>query len=323
MMTDLSKYMCRTRFAMFVDFAFRELHPKEKFLRNWHTRVIADTLQLILNLEGVPTNRVILNSPPNTLKSHICSVSLPAWFLGRHQQKSVLIVSETPELAFDLQERCSELMHSRRYRVVFPTVKITKSSRTLELKAGGTIRHCGIGQLAQHRKSDLVVIDNPQSLYNFDRFKPQSFAEIGRLLKHPEKSLLVLNTRRLADDDLSAYLLEKMNGWGLLSFPAVAIGHEDWTLTYGPYSRMRGELLHPEYQGWDHLMARLSEMGGEAFCHQYLQSKYSPPTWEARPYTSEYGENLTMIGNFGATDATANFLVELEAEYQSNRLMLT
>ncbi len=317
-----AQYMFRTRFAAFVDFAFRELHPEEMFHRNWHIEVIADVLQWISNLEGEPSNRMILNSPPGTLKTHICSISLPAWFLGRNPRKTVLIVSESPELALDLQSRCGELMSSRRYQTIFPAAGIARSSRVLELRAGGKIGHCGIGQLAQP-KSDLVVIDNPQSLYNLDRVKPQMFTELWRLLKHPKKSMMVVNTRRLADDDLSDFLRRKLTGWGLLSFPAVALDHEEWILPTTAHTRMKGELLHPAYEGWDHLMERVEELGGEAFSQQYLQSRYTPLAWHSRPYVSEHGENLTMIGNFGATESTADFLVELDAEYRSNLAMLT
>ena len=181
-----AQFIYRMRFRSFVDFAFRELHPDEFFLRNWHIDLMAEILSMIYHDRIQGMNRLICNLPPGYLKTHICSVSFPAWVLGRDPRKSVLIMSEDPGSALELQERCAELISSSRYRAIFPRTKIKKVSRTLELDYGGCIRHAGIGYTSQRKKSDIVIIDNPQSMSSLDRIKPENFAEIGRLLKKSE-----------------------------------------------------------------------------------------------------------------------------------------
>ena len=40
------EYIYRMKFRCFVDFAFRELHPDEAFLDNWHVQFMADMKRL-------------------------------------------------------------------------------------------------------------------------------------------------------------------------------------------------------------------------------------------------------------------------------------
>src|SRR5688572_21176885 len=134
--------MYRRDFGAFVSFAFRELNPGEGMDDNWHIRLMAGILQTSWE-HPVPElpRRLIFNLPPGYLKTHICSISLPAWILGRDPRMSVLIVSETPDRALEIRERCAELMSSKRYRWLFPRARILRSSRDLELNYGGRIRH--------------------------------------------------------------------------------------------------------------------------------------------------------------------------------------
>src|SRR5690606_25537668 len=109
----------------------------ERMDDNWHIRWVAAMLQRTWTgwFPALP-RKWIFNLPSGYLKTHICSISFPAWVLGRDPRKSVLIVSETPDQALEIRERCAELMSGRRYRSLFPRARIVRSGRDLELNFG-------------------------------------------------------------------------------------------------------------------------------------------------------------------------------------------
>lgn len=270
------EFIYRKYFSSFVDFAFRELHPDELFFDNWHIQFMADLLQFSLSrTEGAP-RRIAFNLPANSSKTHVCSVSFPAWVLGRDPRKTVLILSETPELAWQLQERCAELMGSARFQAIFSRARIKKVGRSVELKYGGGIRHAGVSYSSQHKKSDIVILDNPQSLHSLERFNPESFIEIGRLLRNPKEGLIVLATRRLGDGDLTEFLCRRQ-GWQSFGIPGVAL--EELEIEFPPnvhHKTTIGEPLNEMVESWEDIERQFRELGAEDFCHQILQSKYSP-----------------------------------------------
>jgi hypothetical protein len=313
-MTEI-EYIYRMKFRCFVDFAFRELHPGEPFLDNWHVQLMADLLEFAWrSLDPATCRRMIFNLPPDSLKTVVCSIAFPAWVLGRDPQKSVLIVSETPQHALEIQDRCADLMSSKRYQSIFPRAKIRKASRQLELNYGGGISHAGIGHTLPHRRYDVVIFDNPQSLHNLERFNSQPYLEIARTLKHPKEGVIIVATRRLAENDLTSVLSRQ--GWPVYPIPAISLQNQE--LAFPPdfsHVNKRGELLHPALEDWDELQQHLFELGGEAFSYQYLQGLYAPQKTGQRVVKDHHGNSLTLIGSFDPTEVTFEDLRKLRAQY--------
>lgn len=311
------EYLYRRHFGSFVDFSFRELNPGSALEGNWHIQLLADLLEFAVTTnDPEAVRRLIFNLPPGHLKTHICSVALPAWLLGRDPRRSVLIVSETPDHALEIQERCAELMASKRYRAIFPQTRIVRRAKCLELSLGGAIRHAGVGGALPTRRSDLVVIDNPQSLHGMERFPVQAFAEIDRTLRDPKRGLIVLATRRLGENDLTSFLA-RQKGWLSYCFPVVSL--QDVQLEFPPDFRhlwRRGEPLQPELENWEAIEARLGEIGGEAFGWQYMQGLYQPKTQGERLLPRDAnGRQWRMIGSFNPTEVAFEDLRELRAQY--------
>lgn len=312
----------RINFKSFVDFAFRELHPDEQFYDGWHIELMSEILQTCHQCLDLPTpRRVIFNLPPNYTKSHTCSVSFPAWVLGCDPRLNVLIISESPEQARQLQERCAELMGTPRYRAIFERTRIKEASGELKLTYGGGIRHAGIGYSTPHRRSDVVIIDNPQSIHSLDRFRPERIVDIGRLLRQPKKGTIVLNTRRLAGDDLSAHLCNSGSGWLLLSLPVVAVRDEIWPSPSGRlHRRWEGDPLDVGYENWDDIEKHFADIGAGAFCYQYLQNQHVPETTGSRIISDVPDENGFIwqeIGTFPASVIVSDHIKRLKERFIS------
>ena len=88
--------LLRADFAGFAERAFVELNPQTDFATNWHFRVMAAKLAAVR--EG-KIRRLVVNVPPRHLKSHLASVSFPAWCLGHNPSTQILCVSYAQDLA--------------------------------------------------------------------------------------------------------------------------------------------------------------------------------------------------------------------------------
>src|SRR5690349_10409451 len=86
--------LLRRHFPSFVQKCFYQLWPAASFLPNWHIDALCYYLDLVCKIR-----RLIINMPPRSLKSFICSVALPAFILGHDPTKRIICVSYGAELA--------------------------------------------------------------------------------------------------------------------------------------------------------------------------------------------------------------------------------
>ena len=116
---DLAEYeaLLRADFSGFAERAFVELNPQTDFAANWHFRVIAAKLAAVREGE---IRRLVVNVPPRHLKSHLASVSFPAWCLGHSPSAQILCVSYAQDLADKLSRDCRRIVMSDWYQRLFP-----------------------------------------------------------------------------------------------------------------------------------------------------------------------------------------------------------
>lgn len=313
---SLAEILIRTQFPSFVDFAFRELNPGATLEENWHIEVMAQYLQAVYRAKSPDLNRTIFNLPPGSLKTHVCVIAFSCWMLGRNPKLSILLISETQELTMQLRQQCEELLRSPRYQAIFNRTRIKSSSRDLVLTYGGGIKHAGLGYNSLHKKSDVVIIDNPQSVQALGRGTVGSVSELRRLLKDP-KGMIILATRRMADTDLSHRLLQSNTGWLCISMPAVAVSEEVWEMPSGrTYVRKKGEMLQERRDQWEELSDSLDELGEDNFCHQHLQGEYRPQAKGSLIITKEDGSKWEVVGNVSKDAIAREYLTALREEFK-------
>ena len=269
---SMYELLYRKHFHSYVNFAFRECYPDEYFYDNWHIELIADLIQFISEYQGDESlKKVIFNLPSGHFKTDLCVVFFITWQLGRDPRLSVLIISETPGLAYELKERCVELMSKPRYKSLFSRARIKSNGKKAELTYGGCIQYSGIHSSVMRKKSDIVIIDNPQSLQSLDRLDPHTLLELPRLLKNHKKGLIMMNTRRLGEKDMT-YHLEQISGWMNYRFPAVA--PHDRNVSFPPHFEhqlIKGEPIQPEIIDWPEVESSLVELGWQHFLYQQMQ----------------------------------------------------
>src|ERR1700693_2805237 len=110
--------LSRYDFHTFMHRAFLELNPRVRFSHNWHNELIAAKLEACFRRE---INRLIINVPPRSLKSHAAAVAFPAYVLGHNSCAQIICASYGQDLASKHSMDCRPLMASDWYRGLFPT----------------------------------------------------------------------------------------------------------------------------------------------------------------------------------------------------------
>jgi predicted phage terminase large subunit-like protein len=123
---ELIAAITRESFADFVKEFWHEIVTDE-IVWNWHMDVLCDELQTVAERIFRKEPRLydlVINVPPATTKSSICSVMFPAWLWTRMPHCRVIGASYSYSLAVDLSRKCRDIVKSEKYKKCFPKVLI-------------------------------------------------------------------------------------------------------------------------------------------------------------------------------------------------------
>jgi predicted phage terminase large subunit-like protein len=198
-----------------------------------HHRILANMLMDIA--EGKKT-RVCVNMPPRHGKSQLVSIYFPAWFLGRHPDKKVLMVSHTTDLAVDFGRKVRNLIDTPEYKQIFPTVSLAtdnKSAGRWNTNVGGEYFACGVGSALAGRGAHLLLVDDPHNEQdiingNFEVFEKayEWFTYGARTRLMPNGRVAIVQTR-WHQDDLTGKVVrdmvqnEEADQYEVVEFPAI------------------------------------------------------------------------------------------------------
>jgi predicted phage terminase large subunit-like protein len=266
-------------FSSFCQFAFSVVRPGVVFKPNWHHAAMAQKLSQVAR----GTNRhLIVTLPPRSLKSLLCSVALPAWFLGHNPWERVVVVSYSDFLARQHANDFRLLVRDPLYQDTFAGMRVsrdtdreittTKRGKRIATSIDGTLT--GIG-------GNLIIIDDPikprDAMSESVRARVIEWYRSTLLSRGDDKKAMriVVVMQRVHDNDLVGYLIEQ-GGFDVLNLPAIAQRTETFELGGGrTYTREKGELLHPEHEPAE-VLAKLKREMGVAFSAQYQQSPIPP-----------------------------------------------
>ena len=203
-----------------------------QFIEGNHIKLLCDALERV---ERGECKRLIVSMPPRHSKSETCSVRFPAWFLGRHPDKKVVLASYSQDMASEQSRNSKSVFYSKEYANIFPN--ITPSINSKEYKTSdkqwetvnrGSYFAVGVGGGLTGRGFDIGIIDD----YVKDRADINSEGNREKILdwykstfytrQSPNAAIIIVATR-WAVDDLIGTLLGQEDGdeWEILSFPAL------------------------------------------------------------------------------------------------------
>lgn len=210
-------------FAAYVAAQFPGYH----FARH-HLRII-DALERV---ERGQCRRLMVFMPPRHGKSLLISEYFPAWYLGRHPDRSVMASSYSGDLAEDFGRKVRNQLAGETWQGVFPSSKLdqrTASASRMGMEQGGSYMAVGVGGSATGRGAHLFLIDDPvkgreeADSETYRRRAKEWYASVAytRLMK--DGAIIVIMTR-WHDDDLAGWILSEHTHeqWEVLSLPAIA-----------------------------------------------------------------------------------------------------
>jgi predicted phage terminase large subunit-like protein len=274
---------CRTDFVSFVRKSFHLLAPGAIFHMNWHICAIAHCLEQV-RLGNI--KRLIINLPPRSLKSIMCSVAFPAFVLGHDPTRRLIVVSYSADLAIKHGNDFRAVVNSGEYHAIFPGMRISamKNTQTEVVTSRNGFRLAiSVDGALTGRGGDIIIVDDPIAALAALSQKSREhvvdfyFNTLLSRLDDKQNGAIVLVMQRLHEDDLAGVLLRGSDEWTVLSLPAIAEQDEQIPIGNGQiHPRHAGDVLHPEREPREVLEALRAQLGAEIFAAQYQQQPVAP-----------------------------------------------
>jgi predicted phage terminase large subunit-like protein len=223
--------------------------------------------------------RVIINIAPRMGKSEFSSYLFPAWFLGQHPDKKVIMATHTAGLSEDFGRRVRNLIDSEEYREVFPGTEVAddqKAAGKWSTSAGGQYYAVGVGGALAGRGADLFVIDDPHSEQDIRANSRATFdsawawfqtGPLQRLM--PGGAIFVIMTRWSLVDLTGRLITYQMNNpdsepWEIVELPAILFEGTE-----------KEKSLWPDQWPLKELKAKKESMDARYWNAQYMQQPTS------------------------------------------------
>ena len=257
----------------FLDFIS---HVYPNYIVGEHHKRLA---QLFEDIANGKKKRVIVNIAPRHGKSELISYLAPAWFLGKHPAKKVIMASHTADLAVNFGRRVRNLVGSDSYKDVFPEVELqadSKSASRWGTNYNGEYFAIGVGGALAGRGADLFIIDDPHSeqdakLGKADVFLPAwEWFQSGPLQRLMPGGAIIVVMTRWSKLDLTGQIVNQMvkndevDEWEVVEFPAILEDNEGEEIP-----------LWPEFWSLEELKARRAALDIRYWNAQYMQNPVS------------------------------------------------
>jgi len=231
--------------------------------------------QIFEDIANGKKKRVIVNIAPRHGKSELISYLAPAWFLGKHPQKKVIMASHTADLAVNFGRRVRNLVGMDTYKDVFPQVELqadSKSASRWGTNFNGEYFAIGVGGALAGRGADLFIIDDPHSEQEAKTGRPDVFLpawewfQSGPLQRLMPGGAIIIVMTRWSKLDLTGQIVSQMNKED---------GVDQWEVVDFPAIKDDGEALWPEFWPVEELLAKKAGMDVRYWNAQYMQNPVS------------------------------------------------
>jgi predicted phage terminase large subunit-like protein len=265
--------------ASFARGAWPVLEPGTELKWNWHLDLIAEYLTLV---QQRVIRRLIINVPPQTMKSRFVNVFYPTWSWSQIPTRRFLSSSYSGDLSEGFNVERSKLVRSEWFQQMFPA-KVSLSQDTqaqIENEVGGRMTATSTGGTATGKGAHDVIIDDPLNpklaASEVELAASNNFFDdtLRTRLSDQATGVFVIVMQRLDYQDLTGHVLAKNPGeWTHIKIPMVAEEEERWTF---PISgrvvvRQPGDLLWQDRFPESVVASLKTDMGTRSYEGQYQQ----------------------------------------------------
>lgn len=235
---SVAKAKCEKDHLFFTRYFFKH-RQGIKFRVNWHHRLIADTVQRVIDGE---LKNVVINVPPGSSKTEIVAINLMARGLALNPRARFLHISYSDDLALLNSQTAREIVQSDEFQALWP-LKIADDAKSKKRwnvevdgnKAGGVYAVSLGGQITGFRAGHMtegwqgaIVIDDPLKVE--DAYSKTKRTAANRKLvstvksrkANPDTPIIVI-MQRLAEEDPTGFIkAQKVPGeWEFINIPAL------------------------------------------------------------------------------------------------------
>jgi predicted phage terminase large subunit-like protein len=232
-----------------------------------HLDLIAGLLERV---ERGELKRLIVNVPPRHGKTLLCSSIFPAWYLGRHPRKNIIMATHSADLSERNSRQARALVQDDRWPFDSKLSGDSTSASRWNLDRGGGAFATGVGGSVTGRGADILICDDLlHDSLGSDGEKEAAFrwfTEVAVPRLEPGGAIILIGTK-FAEDDVFGRVLEGPDAdqWTVVRLPALAEESD-------PLEREIGQALWPARMDVAELEARKREMGTRAYECQFQQN---------------------------------------------------
>lgn len=209
------KEACKT-FRGFVEVFWPTFEPSP-FIPNWHIDVICEYLEAFQRRE---IKNLLINIPPRSAKSHLCSVLFQPWVWTRNPMRRFLCVSNSEKNANEFSYKSRSILNSDLYQTGFGDLFTLSNDKTstehYKNSVGGERYSLGIGAKITSIGADDLIVDDPHDTSEVLseaslRFPIEKYRHtIDSRLNNPIDGGKLCVCQRVADNDFSAFFLDSV-----------------------------------------------------------------------------------------------------------------
>jgi predicted phage terminase large subunit-like protein len=244
---SIESTLIRQQFSAFVRYAFRKTHGKSLGDQPY----IEHMCYVISEVIKGKTPRLLINLPPQHLKSFVGTICLAAYLLSINPRLRIIVAAYSDDFAESLCGKIRDMMQTTWYQRAFATRIKDGHSRANDFETrenGGVYAAAATGAITG-RPADFVVYDDPHEIGDWNNERKlalvkNNFNTLLSRLHDKVNGPIVVIAHRVSENDLSSQLL-KEKGWKYLRLPLVADRARTYELGHDEWPRKKGELLRP------------------------------------------------------------------------------
>jgi predicted phage terminase large subunit-like protein len=271
----------RSSVGHFFEYLYPLLHPKRPVDAVWYIHAMSEA---IMSLSRGETNRLIINAPPRSSKTNLCTIFNIGFILGKDPSAEIMLLTYGEELTRVLASNVHHLMRHPAYMRLFPHTRCVgtgSQGQALRTSAGGKVHFTSIQGTMTGLGADWIILDDPlqaahrRSDKRSDNLETTFREALSTRLNNPSTGKILLIQQRIAPSDLCGRLTEQDDHpWTVLALPAEFMAPATYPLGRfgGTHEAQIGDLLIPDHLTRDVLKAKRLEMGEAAYAAQYLQA---------------------------------------------------
>lgn len=211
---------CRRDFKEFVR-AFWPSICNDPLIWNWHMDILCDECQEVMERVFARLPKLydlVINVPPGSSKSSICSQMLVAWSWARDPALRFLTGSYAQDLSYEQAQYTRDIVNSDLWNRLYPETGLLAgrdAKSNYRTTAMGQRVSCSVGGAATGFHAHCIIIDDPlnpkQAASETELKNANEWMDKTLTTRKVSKELtpLILIMQRLAEDDCSGHILDK------------------------------------------------------------------------------------------------------------------